>query len=700
MTDDKPMKWDDIEKTAVYEIEDAVRYIADNKSADRREKWDRYYGRNLGNEKKGRSKYMSRDVLEAIEWILPSLIRTFASGDPKIEINIEGQPPIVGKGLMRKIQDDLGDDDDNSIFIAFYQWFKDSLVSDTAYTKLDWVREYAYRKVELGNLALEDMAEVDADENVEITGADEVQEGEFQVFYTNVKAKVKYRKKDRLEINNTPHWEFIVSRHARHMNDEHGKGQKTKVSLDYLKRINRAYTEDEGKPFFKKLDEIENTLLGADSGMADHDAEEESYREQTEHYDSGGFPGQKPKELVDLVEWYTRLDVNGDGYLEDCVVWVANDRLIRWEKNEEEFIPYCALSPILDCYKFHGISYADLLIDIQNLKTMIIRRILDNFAYTNLGRWFAKDDKAVDIRQLLKNVPGDVIRGDADKVQNMAPDPFDASALTLVEWVESSKEQRVGTSRYNQGTDADSLNKTASGIAMIQSAAQQRVELVARIFAETGLKDFYRKAARFYQKYLEQPFMVKIAGKEQQVHPQQIQGKITCRVNMGVEAQVGMVESQKIERMFAFLGQLNQMFPGIIGPEQVHNLATRYITSIGFKQSEDFVQELEKFVQEIAQRMQMQQQMMQQQQQVAAQIEQGKQQVEQAKLQIDMEKVKIDADKLGIDLQLEQMGNATDMAMKKLDVGQRERDSIRDYQADMAKVFQSVQAAKRERAIP
>ena len=50
--------------------------------------------------------------------------------------------------------------------------------------------------------------------------------------------------------------------------------------------------------------------------------------------------------------------------------------------------------------------------------------------------------------------------------------------------------------RNNQGLDADSLNKTASGMNMLMSAAQQRQELIARVLAETAIKRLYRLVYR------------------------------------------------------------------------------------------------------------------------------------------------------------------------------------------------------------
>lgn len=96
----KTMIDEEIQRLVLAEIQSAK----DNRQTTKREKnWDRYYGRQLGNEKKGRSQFITRDVMDTIEWMMPFFIRTFASGDPKIDIKIKGQESFVGKALMSQI---------------------------------------------------------------------------------------------------------------------------------------------------------------------------------------------------------------------------------------------------------------------------------------------------------------------------------------------------------------------------------------------------------------------------------------------------------------------------------------------------------------------------------------------------------------------------------------------------------------------
>lgn len=635
----KELTWDEIERKTKAEIQSAEHYIETKKQAERSRRWDRYYGRQTGKVRKGRSNYTSHDVMDAIEWMLPGLIRLFASGDPKIEIEIKDQPPDVGKALMRKIQDDLGNHDVTNLFQLFYTWMKDSLVSDTAFVKPMWDLDYRRKMVDFGDLGMAEMEQLNQDPDVELKEYLEVAgppgpDGVPAPMFTGVRAQVKIKRRDGIYVENMPHWEFICEPKARSINDEYGKGQQTKVTVDYLKRMDRAYSEG-GKPYFKGLPDLIDKKDGKQSqSYAKLESEEAQFRGDDYYQSHPAFYGASDEALkaeVSFSEWYTRLDVDGDGFLEDIVVWMGDGVLLRWEINEDEFIPLCAISPIMDCYSLFGISWADLVHEIQVLKTQLFRRVLDNFAWQNKGRWLVKPGASVDIDKLMNGIPGEVVFVDPDSARQESPAGFNATVLPLFEYVESQKEQRTGQTRYNQGQDADSLNKTATGIQMIQSAAQQRMELVARIFAEGGIRDLYEKIVKLYQRYLSAPFVAKVHGQDAQITREMIQGRVITRVNMGIEAQVGAIEAQKIERMFQFLVGVNQLYPGLLSPEKIHNLATRYVGSMGFKQTEDFIQDLQSYVQQVQQSMQAQQQMQQQ----AIQMEQQKLQLEGAKVETD-----------------------------------------------------------------
>jgi len=675
------LTYEEIERLVEIEIKDAEEYSG-IRSGKRETNWDRYYGRKLGNEVKGRSQFMTREVLDTIEWMMPYFIRTFASGDPKIEIEIKGQESWVGKAMMDRIQLDLGEGTPN-LFLIFYQWFKDSLVSDTAFTKLAWDLDQENISVEFDELPAARLQQLATDPDVTIINAGEMDIGQGGISFKNISVKIKKTIKDSIYAENVPHWEFLASSKSRSVNDEHGKGHKTEVTVDYIKRINRARTEGK-KPYFKNIDRLES----GESKSEISEGEKTSYMGEDSPLRTDTEKGAKS--AVTFIEWHTRIDVNDDGYLENVVCFMGNGHLLRWEENKDEFIPFSALSPIIDCYKFFGISYADLLVEIQNLKTMLFRRILDNFDFQNSGRWLRDPNSMIDTYALLNNIPGSVITGKVDGLKDITPQPFNPGNLTILEYVDTIKENRTGITKYNQGQDSNSLNRTARGIIQIQNAAMQRLELIGRIFAELGLKDFYRKCVLLYQKYMRKPFTAKVLGQDKEITPEMIQGRVITRVNMGVAASVGAEEAQKIEHMLGVLFKLNEYFPGLLTPEKIHNLSKRYITSLGFKNADDFIEDAQSYLQK-AQQMQQQnaemQKMMVELQQKFKELEL---QIKGQSVQVQAQKAQSDATIAQAELKQESILAGQELKQDKeiamAEIAQKERDSKRDHALGLLKM--------------
>lgn len=671
------MTHDEVQREVLAEIQAAE----DNRGVQttkREALWDRYYGRALGNEKKGRSQFITRDVMDTVEWMMPYFIKIFASGDPKIEIEIKGQETFVGKALMEKIQTDLADGTP-SIFSLFYQWFKDALVSNTAFVKVGWILD---QKTVTGNfegLTPQNLNRLMNDPDVEIVKIEEIT-GPFTGPSWTVTAKVKQTIKDTIYVDGVPNWEFVVSTKARDINDEYPKGHETEVTLDYLKRIDRAWSDGE-ESYFRGLAALEtgegkseqiDTLSGEKANYMDDDQPDETYAES----EVGA------KSPVKFREWYTRLDVDGDGYLENIVAYLGNKNLLRHEINQEDFIPFCSIRPIIDCYKFHGISFAELLIEIQNLKTMLFRRILDSFDFQVSGRWRVDPDGSVDLHALYNHTPGGAVTAKQGSLEDISPQPFNPGNFSVLEYVDKLKENRTGQIRYT----SDMKEKTATGIAQVHTATMQRLELVARIFAE-GLRDFYKKIVLLYQRYLRKPFTAKVHGQEQEITPEMIQGQVVTTVNMGIEASLGIEEAQKIERMIGLLFKVNEMFPGLLNPEKIHNLCRRYITSLGFKQADNFIADLQSYIQQAQQTQEQQQQMQQMMMEMQQKMAEMELAIKGKEADTKAQKVAVDAQlkdkELAQEAMIEGQKLVQDTTIEREKIAQDERDSIRDFKIDM-----------------
>lgn len=637
---------DTLERYVLSEIDSATDFVEKNISPQRTKSWDRYYGRPLGNERQGRSKFISRDVMDTIEWMMPYFVQMFTAGEPKIKVRIKGQDRIIGEAIRAKIQEDLDEGEQNT-FLLFYQWIKDSLVSNTGFVKPHWFLDVREKEKTLDSVTLEQFMQLANDPDLEVM---DYTLGDESI--TDVKIKTQQVIKDKFQAEGLPCWEVLVSENAKNVNDETGKGHKTRVSIDYLKRVDRAYRVKEDEPFFKHLNELEegNAPEGGTSGTetSSLDSEKEQYRGYyNQEFDDNEYEEQGARRQVDFIEWYDRFDINDDGYLEDIICWVADNRLIRWEENKDGFINLCALSPILDCYKFFGISWAQLIEELQLLKTMILRRMLDNFDFANSGRWRVTPGSSVDTRALLNNAPGEIVRGRKDEIEDLTPRGINMQApLAILQYTDTMKEERSGVTKVGQGrldsqtgAQMQQGQMPDRGLARLMTAAQQRMDLIARIFAETGIKDFYQKAVWLYQKHLQHPFTIEVRGQEIQVQPEQLQGEVVCTASLSIDTAVGQQEASKIQGIFQFVSMVAQQFPEILAPKEVHHMVQQFISGYGWSTPGEFIPTQEAFVQAVQQRMQQQQQGQQAQQQQMQQMQQFQMQMEQLDKKIDQAKI-------------------------------------------------------------
>jgi hypothetical protein len=94
-----------------------------------------YNGEPFGNEVPDRSQVVMRSVLEAVEWVLPALIRIFTASNDQICIV---EPPRPGTEAAAKQATDYVNHifwRENPGFLILHDWFKDALLEKVGWTK-------------------------------------------------------------------------------------------------------------------------------------------------------------------------------------------------------------------------------------------------------------------------------------------------------------------------------------------------------------------------------------------------------------------------------------------------------------------------------------------------------------------------------------------------------------------------------------
>ena len=332
---------------------------------------------------------------------------------------------------------------------------------------------------------------------------------------------------------------------------------------------------------------------------------------------------QRPNEddgaraMYELYECYVKLDINGDGMLEDALISVVGDELIRVTENPYGRVPIFTLSPIRDPFKvLANLSLAEIVGEIQTTKTALMRQMLINTVNTNYQRWFI-DGEGIDLKDIQQG--RQYIRVDGDPRMKVVAWPQQGVApwtMNMLESLEGALEQWTGRTRYNQGMDASSLNKTATGIRLLQQASEQRIDYIVRVFAETGISEVLRFLVELNQKYINQAQVIRLKNQMLQISPDDLSGEFDIDVN--TEAGIGK-RNQTIENMQYYLTQIapTGLQLQAITPGEWAKAAQKLLGESGIRDPQSYVLDPETVKQQFF--MAMQEQMMMQQAQQAMQ---------------------------------------------------------------------------------
>jgi len=303
---------------------------------------------------------------------------------------------------------------------------------------------------------------------------------------------------------------------------------------------------------------------------------------------------QPELELVLLCEEYARIDIDNDGIAERVKVYrVGTEIMIDADSGERsietvEDQPFSVFSPFPRPHRMVGYSLADKVMDVQLARSFVARQLFDGMALANMPRPVV-DTSLADAdtyKDILTPIPGSPIRvkGGAAAVQPYQTGFNIGQSLQAMEWLTGERESRTGITRLNQGLDADALNKTATGTALMQAQGQQGEEMIARQLAETVSRLFVKKYRLMRTEG--EAFNVKVDGQYRQIDPK------TWPEDINIVVRVGLGSNSKDKRIQyrMALAQALEMSvqAGTSGPEHVFKWFDGMARDCGLGQGDDF----------------------------------------------------------------------------------------------------------------
>lgn len=539
------------------------------------------------------SDLVSTDVADTIEWALPSLMKVFTGSDEVITIaGVTEEDDTKAETMQELLVYQL--QRQNNFFTVLYNWMKDSLIVGMGIIKCYWERTEGYttETTILNNEALQALTQTGVTIE-DIQGPDQF--GDFSVTY-----QLPYYRKNAPKLENILVSEFLYSPDAKSLEEANFVAHKRKVTMSYLR-------EREAQGVYANIDDIR--VNGNYNGMNVDQVEQVI----GDNYVDINKDEQTARQEVVIYECYTKIDINNDGILEDMIITICGDTIIRMEQNYMGRHPFFAISPTKDPHRIWvKRSYAELIGELQDLKVALTRQIMQNVALTNDPKMLL-DESAINIDDFVQGRK--VIRMKAGHSMNEVAMPMNITPLApqtfqFLEWIEGQKENRTGITRYNQGLDANSLNKTATGISAILGQSAQRLELVARMFAETGLSELFRFMVSLNQKFIDQQTVIRLTNKELKISPEDLDGSFDLIVNAGISIATKESTIMATQTLLTALMQANAGGYMVSTPENIYNLFKKWIESIGFKNYGDYITDPNVTQQRMVMEMQLKQQVL------------------------------------------------------------------------------------------
>jgi hypothetical protein len=590
MEEDEVMSEEQLQGVISAEITDAISFIDDDIGGNRALATEYYYGDLFGDEEDGRSQVVSMDVRDTVQGILPSLMRIFFGPERVVEFAPQG-PEDVQNAEQATDYVDFIFKRDNPGFKILHSAFKDALVRKCGIVKYWWDESVEVRAESFSMLDEQSMMMLTSDPNVEISavreypvpGTEPMNEAQGimtpppMMYDVEIKRRIKSGK---VKIEALPPEEFLIDRRAKSIEDATFVGHRTMKTVSDLVAMGYDYDE----------------MVEQSGNGNDFDNNQEYTSRNPFAVISTANNGDPSSKSVMYIEGYLKVDFDGDGIAEMrriCTIGTGN-KVIRNEiVSERQFADFC---PDPEPHTFFGMCPADVVMDIQRIKSNVQRGILDSLAQSIHPRTAIVEGQA-NMEDVLNTEVGAVIRMRAPGMVQPFTTPFvGQAAFPMLDYLDDIKQTRTGISKAAAGLDADALQSTTkAAVSATVNAAHQHIEMIARIFAETGLRKLFTGILKLVVENQDRARMVRLRNTFVPIDPRSWDAKMDVIVNVGVgdgtiEDRINIL-NQVAARQEMLIEKTGPNNP-VVSIPQYTNTLTKMLQLAGIKDSANYFNQL------------------------------------------------------------------------------------------------------------
>lgn len=579
------------------EIDNALGFIETDTTDERQKALEYYLREPYGNEIEGKSQIVTGEVAEVVDGALPQLIRVFTSSDNVVEF----QPVNDGDEPFAKQATEYCNwvfYKENDGFLILHNWFKDALLQKTGVVKAYWDDKKEVTKEKYENLSDDELLMLMQDQELEVVSQETIENSievidpmtgmpavdpmtGMPMMQTNRTHNVKIKKtvnKGSVVVENIPPEEFLISKRAKTIEDSPFVAHRRQMTRSELIAMG----------FDRKIVE----------GLSAGDTLEFS-PERIARYTRGEEPNSmgsqdESMEIIEVYECYIKTDYNNDGIAELRRVVYASHEIL--EDMDCDYVPFHSICPIPIPHKFYGQSLADRALDLQLIKSTVVRQMLDNLYLTNNYRVGAVEGQ-VNLDDLLTSTAGGVVRiKNPSAIVPMVVQSNVAQSFPMLEYLDGIQARRTGVSDSQNGIDPNILqNVTAAAVSAMSQASAGKLELIARIFAETGVKSLFKGILQLLCKYQDKERVIRLNGKFIPFNPREWNDQYNVSINVGLGTGT---RQEQLATMQMILSKQEEIIQGyglsnpLVSIKQYRDTLAKFINMAGFKDATAFMNEV------------------------------------------------------------------------------------------------------------
>ena len=580
---------DDDEILSIVESEKngSADYMDSEVSSQREKAMEYFYGEPFGNEEDGRSQVVVTDVQDTLMWMMPSLMRIFTAGDKVVKFVPEGpEDEAVAEQATKYVNHVFYKQNDG--FTVLYNMFLDALMQKVGVVKHFWeevekVTTESYENLTNQEYSLlmqdDELEEIEHEETTTYGEAIDPMTGEVvevaEVFHNVTVARTSMDGK--VTIQNVPPEEFLINRGAKSLEDARficHRSHKSKSDL-----IKMGYDPE-------IVDD-----LPASSGV-DGITTSNEYLARHAYDSTGSYPNQNSADSekeIQIYESYIKLDTDGSGVSVLHKICHAGKEILDIEPID--YIPFSTVCPIPIPHKFYGLSVAETVQDVQLIRSTLTRNLLDNMYLSNNGR-FQVVEGQVNIDDLLTNRPGGIVRTRSpNALTPIATPSLSANSFQMLQYWEDIKTGRTGVNPKTQGLSADVLKThvTTGAVTAALTNSQGRLELIARVFADTGVRNMFKQIYNLVQRYENRKRVVRLNNQYFEIDPASWREDLDVDIEVGIGYGDQDIRLQNINMFATLIEKIGTQTKGIVNPQNIYNLAVEIANEMGIKNVDKFV---------------------------------------------------------------------------------------------------------------